>query len=544
MDNIWGLVNRLGMARIAAMVVVAIMLLGFFALITFRFTAPQMSPIYSGLTFDDSAAIVRELQSLNVPYELRGEGEAILVPRDQITQLRMNLAESGLPSRGQVGYEIFDEQNTLGATSFVQNINQLRALEGELARTISSLARIRTARVHLVLPERELFRRERKDPTASIVVGVRGELAAAEIRAIQHLVSSAIEGLTPTRVSIVDDAGRLLASGSGSDDSITAVANEMEGRTLGIESRLRSRIEEMLSNVLGPGRARVQVSAEIDMNRLTRTSETFDPDGQVVRSTQVRETTAAATGPGQNGQVTVANELPGATSEAGSSGTEEKSDTTEETTNFEISKVTETEVSEAGSIKRLSVAVVVDGRYTQDGEGAAIYEARSAEELEQISALVRSAIGFMADRGDQVEVANLQFAERPELTNLGTAAPGMLDFTRDDIMNAAEMAVTLLISLALLFFVLRPLVKRVLEADSEPLALAEGAQVPAGATSAPQTMDADGNPVPVQPKSDWIGEARQSGEAQIETLKDVGGLVEENPKQSALVVRDWLGQAA
>lgn len=544
MENIWGLVGRLGMARIAAMVVVAVMLLGFFVLITFRVTAPQMAPLYSGLTFDDSAAIVRELQSLNVPYELRGEGEAVLVPRDQITQLRMNLAESGLPSRGQVGYEIFDEQNTLGATSFVQNINQLRALEGELARTISSLSRIRTARVHLVIPERELFRRERKDPTASIVVGVRGELAAAEIRAIQHLVSSAIEGLAPTRVSVVDDSGRLLASGAGGDDSITAIANEMEERTLGIETRLRSRIEEMLSNVLGPGRARVQVSAEIDMNRLTRTSETFDPEGQVVRSSQTRETTAAATGPGQNGQVTVANELPGATADTGTGGSEEKSDTLEETTNFEISKVTETQVSEAGSIKRLSVAVVVDGRYVTAEDGAATYEARSAEELEQITALVRSAIGFMAERGDQVEVANLQFAERPELTTIGTEAPGLLDFTRDDIMSAAEMAVTLLISLALLFFVLRPLVKRVLEPDSEPLSLAPGAQVPAGAAAAAQTMDEDGNLVPAQEKRDWIGEARESGEAQIETLKDVGGLVEENPKQSALVVRDWLGQAA
>ena len=188
MENISGLLNRMGLARVGAMLVVAVMLLGFFAFITFRFSSPQMAPLYSGLTFDDSAAIVNELQSLNIEFELRGEGETILVARDRITQTRMSLAESGLPSRGQVGYEIFDQQNTLGATSFVQNINQVRALEGELARTISSLARIKTARVHLVLPERELFRRERKDPTASIVVSVRGELSGSEIRAIQHMV--------------------------------------------------------------------------------------------------------------------------------------------------------------------------------------------------------------------------------------------------------------------------------------------------------------------------------------------------------------------
>ncbi len=540
MDNIWGLINRLGMARIAAMAVVAIMLLGFFALITFRFSAPQMAPLYTDLTFDDSAAIVSELQSINVPYELRSEGATILVTRDQITQLRMTLAESGLPTRGQVGYEIFDQQNTLGATSFVQNINQLRALEGELARTITSLARIKTARVHLVLPERELFRRERKDPTASIVLGVRGELSAGEIRAIQHLVAAAIEGLTTNRVSIVDDAGRLLASGGDGADDITAMAGQMEERTLGIETRLRNRVESMLNNVLGPGRARVQVSAEIDMNRLTRTSETFDPDGQVVRSSQIRELSNNAKGPAQDGSVSVANELPGASADANNGASVEQSATTEETTNFEISKTTQTEVSEAGSIKRLSVAVVVDGRYTQDAGGAATYEPRTAEEIDQINALVRSAVGFMADRGDQVEVVNMQFAERPELASLGTDAPGLLDFTRDDLMSAASMAVTLIISLALLFFVLRPLVKRVLEPDNEPLALPTAAEVPAGALE--QTGEAPAEHKPAKPQ--WMDQAKMLGESQIETLRDVGTLVEENPKQSTLVVRDWLGQTA
>ena len=194
--------------------VVAVLMLGFFAFLVMRASSPQLAPLYSGLSLEDSSAIVRELQTMGTPYELRGDGETIMIPRDQITTVRMNLAGNGLPARGQVGYEIFDQQNTLGATSFVQNINNVRALEGELARTISSLARIKSARVHLVLPERELFRRERKDPTASIVVSVRGELSNGEIRAIQHLMGSAIEGLNPNKVSIIDDSGRLLASGA------------------------------------------------------------------------------------------------------------------------------------------------------------------------------------------------------------------------------------------------------------------------------------------------------------------------------------------
>ncbi len=552
-ENIAGVFNRLGIARIGAMIVVAIMLLGFFALITFRFSSPQMAPLYSGLTFDDSSAIVSELQTLNIDYEIRSEGETILVSRDQITQIRMDLAKSGLPTKGQVGYEIFDEQNTLGATSFVQNINQVRALEGELARTISSLARIKTARVHLVLPERELFRREKKDPTASIVLGVRGELSASEIRAIQHLVSSAIEGLSPARVSIVDDAGRLLASGAGNDNEITAVSNQMEERTQNIENRIRSRVEKMLEDVLGVGRVRVQVSAEIDLNRSTTTLESYDPESQVVRSSQIRELVNEANGPALQGAVTIANELPGADNNgANTSGTSEQSKTTEEVTNYEISKTVQTEVKEAGSIKRLSVAIVVDGKYVQDGNGASTYEARTEEELQQISSLIRSAIGFVAERGDSIEVINMQFAERPELAQLGTAAPGMFDFTRDDLMNAAEMIVTLLISIALLFFVMRPLVKRVLEPEEELLSSPINpnmAQGTAGNLPGVQQIAPDGTPMQSQeqkpPQSPaWMGQAKQMGEQQAKALTDVGTVIEESPKQAAMIVRNWLGEAA
>jgi flagellar M-ring protein FliF len=229
--------NRLGLARVAAMGVVAVMLLGFFAFLVLRASSPSMAPLYTGLSLEDSAAITKELQTMNVPFELRGDGDSILVPRDQVASTRMALAGDGLPNRGQVGYEIFDQQNTLGATSFVQNINNVRALEGELARTITSINRIKAARVHLVLPEHALFSREQKNPTASIVLSVRGELSAGEIRAVQHLVASAVEGLTPDRVAIVDDSGQLLASGGG-EDGTAAVAAEADERRVGIENRL------------------------------------------------------------------------------------------------------------------------------------------------------------------------------------------------------------------------------------------------------------------------------------------------------------------
>lgn len=542
-DSFTQLINRIGLPRLAAMAVVAMLMLGFFGFLIMRAQAPNLSPLYTGLSLEDSSAIVTELQTLNIPYELRGDGDTILIPRDQITTTRMTLAGSGLPQRGQVGYEIFDEQSTLGATSFVQNLNNVRALEGELARTIASLTRIKSARVHLVLPERELFRRERTDPSASIVLAVRGELASGEIRAIQHLVASAIEGLTPTRVSIVDDQGNLLASGTG-DDAEGALAGDAAERTLSFENRLRTRVEDMLANVVGAGRARVEVSAEIDFNRSTTTQETFDPESQVVRSSQIRETENLSAG--ANGQVTVANELPGASQNNGAAGPTEQGTSSEEVTNYEISKTTQTAVTEAGAIKRLSVAVVVDGVYAADPNGDPVYAPRSAGEIAQLLTLVRSAVGYSETRGDSVEVVNMQFAERPELAVPGTDGNGgLLDFTRDDLMNGAEMAVTLLIALALVFFVMRPLLKKVLTPETQALALPSGAELGHhGVLSADGQIIADEEEEPRDKTPAWVASAKSMGETQLQTLKTVGTLVEENPKQAALIVRDWLGSAA
>jgi flagellar M-ring protein FliF len=537
------LFNRLGLARLAAMAVVAVLMLGFFAFLIMRASSPQMAPLYSGLSLEDSAAIVAELDKQAVPYELRGDGDTILVPRDQITTVRMSLAESGLPTKGQVGYEIFDQQNTLGATSFVQNINNVRALEGELARTISSLARIKSARVHLVLPERTLFTRDKKDPTAAIVVGVRGELSSGEIRAIQHLVASAVEGLTPDHVSIVDDAGQLLAAGAG--DDATALAGEADERTAAVEQRLQSRVQDLLAIIVGDGRARVQVTAELDLSRLTRTSETYDPDGQVVRSSQTRDIANASNTPNSDGQVSVSTQLPGATSaQTGASATETGS-TTEETTNYEISKTSETMMTDPGAIKRLSVAVVVDGTYATDAQGNSTYTPRDQAQLEQIKALVQSAVGFDDKRGDQITVANLQFAAGPAPQAVGTAEPGLFDFTRDDLVEGAEMLVTLIIALALIVFVMRPLLRRVLSPEAPPLTLPPAEQ----GDGLPLVLPAEYIPAEGPARSEpripgWVASAKSMGEAQVQTLKTVGSIVDDNPKQAATIVRDWLSSAA
>ncbi|HEX4297587.1 MAG TPA: flagellar basal-body MS-ring/collar protein FliF [Devosia sp.] len=553
MNGIAQLLNRLGLQRVAAMAVVAVLMLGFFAFLIMRASTPQMAPLYTGLSLDDSSAIVAELQKQNVPNEIRGDGDTILVPRDQVTALRMSLAGSGLPNKGQVGYEIFDQQNALGATSFVQNINNVRALEGELARTISSLARIKSTRVHLVLPERALFSRDKKDPTASIVVSVRGQLLPEEIAAIQHVVASAVEGLTPSHVTIADDNGSLLAAGVGDDaDDATVIAGQEDERVTAVEDRLKTRIEDLLTNIVGDGRSRVQVSADLDLTHVTKTAETFDPNGQVVRSTETKNVSNSSTQPGGSGQVSASTQLPGAatTSQPGT-GTSplEQGSTDEETTNYEISKTSQTEMTDPGAVKRLSVAVVVDGTYTTDPKGNSVYAPRDQATLDQIKALVQSAIGFDQTRGDQITVANLQFANGPTPPAIGTSAPGLFDFTRDDLMNGAEMLVTLVIALALVFFVMRPLLKRVLSPEKQPLALPASAEinavampVAAGAPQQAPTLE-DAPPTSLQVPS-WMKDARSQGAAQAQTLKTVGTLVQENPKQAALIVRDWLSSAA
>src|SRR5437660_500479 len=276
--------KSLGAARIAAMAAVTVAMVGFFAFLILRVTAPQMTPLFTDLTFEDSASIVKDLERQAIPYELKNDGAIVLVPKDRVPRLRMKLAEAGLPKGGGVGYEIFDKSDALGATSFVQNINHLRALEGELARTIRAIDRVQAARVHLVLPERPLFSRETPEPSASIVVRVRGALEPQQIRAIRHLVASAVNGLKPQRVSIVDEAGQLLADGAASDVD-QAVGDE---RRASFEKRMRKQVQDIVSSVVGSGRARVQLSADFDYNKITQTSDRFDPEGRVLRSRQPR----------------------------------------------------------------------------------------------------------------------------------------------------------------------------------------------------------------------------------------------------------------
>jgi len=445
------------------MVAVTAALIGFFAFVIMRVTTPQMTTLFTDLSLEDSSSIIKDLERQGIAFELRNEGSIILVPKDKVTRLRMKLAEGGLPKGGGVGYEIFDKSDALGTTSFVQNINHLRALEGELARTIRGIDRIQAARVHLVLPERPLFSRETPEPSASIVVRVRGALEPQQIRAIRHLVASSVNGLKPQRVSIVDESGQLLADGATSDVD-QAAGDE---RRAAFEKRMRKQVEDIVSSVVGQGRARVQLSADFDYNKITQTSDKFDPEGRVLRSSQTREESSASGSDG--GQVTVNNELPGTPPNNNSTTVRDQSKKTEETNNYEISRTTKTEVTEAGRVNRISVAVLVDGSYSKSENGELVYKERSKEELDRIAALVRSAIGFDQKRGDQVEVVNLKFAEAPQMAPISepTGFLAMLQFNKDDVMYVIELGVMMLLGLVVLFMVVRPLVKKILASESQ-----------------------------------------------------------------------------
>ena len=536
MQGLFNFLKGLGAARLMAMIAVTAALIGFFAFVIMRVTTPQMTTLFTDLSIEDSSSIIKDLERQGITYELRNEGSVILVPKDKVTRLRMKLAEGGLPKGGGVGYEIFDKSDALGTTSFVQNINHLRALEGELARTIRGIDRIQAARVHLVLPERPLFSRETPEPSASIVVRVRGTLEAQQIHAIRHLVASSVNGLKPQRVSIVDESGQLLADGAASDVD-QAVGDE---RRATFEKRMRKQVEDIVSSVVGQGRARVQLSADFDYNKITQTSDKFDPEGRVLRSSQTREEQSASGV--ENGQVTVNNELPGTQpSNNGSSQTRDQSKKTEETNNYEISRTTKTEVTEAGRVNRISVAVLVDGSYSKNEKGELIYKERAKDELDRIAALVRSAIGFDQKRGDQVEVVNLRFAEAPQIApiNEPTGILGMLQFTKDDVMYVIELGVMMLLGLVVLFMVVRPLVKKIL-ASEEIAALAAAVAPPPPEPVAP----AASSPalIPGSSTAHLIDVAQVQGQVHAQSVHRVGELAERNPNETVAIVRQWLSE--
>lgn len=532
MKSVLEVVTKLGPARLAAMAAVTLTLIGFFAFVILRVSKPDMGVLFADLSMQDSSAVIRDLDARGIKYETKGDaGQTILAPRADLPRLRMDLAGKGLPSTVGVGYEIFDKGDAFSSTNFVQNVNHLRALEGELSRSIRAIGRVQAARVHLVMPERRLFERDRESPSAAIVLKLMGDLDPSQVRAIRHLAASAVEGLKPERVSIVDERGRLLADGARGAQAEAGIG--LEEKQTGIERRLRSQVEEIVAGIVGQGRARIQVSAELDSNRIESRSETYDPESRVVRSSQTRSETSQTSA--AEGATTVGNELPGADKGGAAAAPKDASNKNEETTNYEISRVTKTEVVEGGRIKRLSVAVAVDGAYVPGADGKPTYQPRPAAEMERIAALVRTAIGYDKVRGDQVEVVNLRFAETPvppEFTE-PSLVQSLLAPSKEEILRIVELTVLALLTIIVLLAVVKPLVRRILtpEVPQPQLVLAGSGMMSSEAEAL----------VPRENKTAQLVDfAQLNGKIQAETVQRVVDMVRASPTETAEVLRNWI----
>ena len=536
-------IKAIGAARFGVMAGVAAALTAFFLYTANVITEAPKTILYAGLEPRDAAQVTAKLDAMNVQYEAKGDGGTILVPADQVTKLRMELASENLPAAG-VGYELFDKSDAFGATAFVQNINRLRALEGELARSIQTIDGIDGVRVHLVIPERQIFSRDSQSPSASVVLKTRGVMQRGQVQAIQHLVAAAVAGLTPDRVAIVDDKGDLLAGGDDKSGPDAAGANE-DQQTTDYEDRMRQRIESIVASVVGEGHVRVQVTAQVNYNHSSETSETYDPDSKVVRSTQTVEQTAADTTGGNSGAVSVSTALPNSQpAPSGSDAQKSESGRTEETTNYEISKTVKTSTVDGGDVKRLSVAVVVDGTSVADAAGHVTYTPRTAQEMKEIEGLVMSAIGYDKSRGDQVQVTNMEFAKIDG--GQGTPAPApLLGLDASYWFKIIEAGILSLTALLIGLFVMRPLIARMFGPLTATIATYGGSAV-AGALPAPSadgTTAAPGQPAALTgPDGGGIDISRIDGQVRESAIRKVGEVVGSHPEEALAILRTWLHQ--
>lgn len=579
MGGIAETLRNLGTARLLTMGVVAAALISGLLFLSNRLAAPNMALLYSELELGDSSQIVAKLEGMNVPFELRNGGTQVYVPADQMLRLRLSMAQEGLPAGGSIGYELFDQQDSLGTTSFVQNINHVRALEGELSRTIRTIDKVDGARVHLVLARRELFSREQRRPSASIILKMKGRyrLEPGQVQAIQHLISAAIPDLKPTDVSIIDDQGNLLSRRSDGEDGFAG--GTLTDMRAAYEGRLKSAIESLVEQSVGVGNVRAEVSTDMNFDRITTNAETFDPESQVVRSTQtVEESSASSESDPQQG-VTVANNLPEADANANGDATSSSNNQrVEETVNYEISKVIKTQVHETGKIQRLSVAVLIDGTYDKAADGTAAYVPRKQEELDQIAALVRSTIGFSEARGDKIEVVNMRFSRFDDEVDTGGDEPGFLGLAKHDMMRIGETVAFVLVAILTILLVLRPLIFRVFAPVANRKALPGGAkggipQLPAALQgmitdeSEIKALLADPNIIAAIETGELTpGEARDllaerankevpeetveidfdnvEGKVRASSIKKIGELVDQHPDEAVTIMRSWIYQEA
>lgn len=557
MESVFNFLRRFGIGRLAAIagavagaaaVLVGIMLK--------TGTEPE-ALLYSNLDLKEASQITGALDQAGVKYQVKGDGSTIMVPREKVASTRLMLSSKGLPTSGSVGYEIFDNTSALGQTDFVQNLNRQRALEGELARTIRSLRGVSSARVHLVLPKRDLFQDEAAAPTASIVVGLDGrELSADQVRSLRNLVASAVPNLKPDRVTVVDETGKMLAAGSSDGDAGLTSQAAADGKARE-EERIRKAIKDVVEGVVGPGKARVQVTADIDMTQMTEQKEVFDPDGQVVRSTTTGEEKTNQGDAANGGTAGAGANIPGANGGSNTTGSGVNSSAhNNETTNYDISKTVTTRVVAPGTVKKLSVAVAVDGVTTEVKGGKPTYAPRSPEDMKRIEELVRSAVGYDQTRGDQLSVVNVRFDRQADGVGGTAAAAPLFDFDKNDLMRGVELLILAVVATLMIFFVVRPLLKSTTGGPMPSFGAPALATAAAGGGGGPPLLASqapgahaltggDEHAVMLAPSEveQRIDIARIEGQVKASSIKKVADFVDNHPEESVSILRSWLHES-
>lgn len=530
--------RQLGLPRLAALGGVGVALLVLLGVLVMHGGSSADGLLYRDLDPHEAGEIVEQLTKAHITYRLEDQGGTIFVPQDQVASSRLLLARNGLPSGGSVGYEIFDKGNNFTATQFEQTINETRALEGELERSIRLIRGVHGARVHLVLRHRELFSTDEQGAQASVLLSMDGarRLDDESVNAVVNLVSSAVPGLEARNISLIDNHGHvLLKQGAGSAQG----GETPDAQKQALEQRVSRAVEDMLGASLGMGHVRAETTVQMNSDQVHETQESYDPDEQVLRSQQTRSEKNSNNQGVAN--TSVGNNLPNAGASASETGTGTQSSRQEQTNNYEIGHKVRTLVQDAPRLARLSVAVMVDGVTTKDGKGQVAWKPRSTEELNRLTALTKSAIGFDDARGDVVTVMSMQFANvdvasPPE--NTGFMARFMGHAGAMELARFGMFAVCLVL---VLFFVVRPLLRPV---SGTAIAVADeraagGVRVASEAREAPVAL----------PPSAGGGEERHeemvamdgvTGQIKASSIQRVSELVESNPTESIALMRNWL----
>ncbi|MBB2171413.1 flagellar basal-body MS-ring/collar protein FliF [Gluconacetobacter asukensis] len=537
MQNLLAGLKGLGRTRLMVMGAAAAVLLAAIGIFASRSSGQSMALLYGGVDLNEAAHMVDDLTKAHIATRTSNDGTSIYVPQDQVANARLLLAKDGLPSGGSIGYELFDKSATLTSTQFEQTINETRAMEGELERSIRLLQGVRNVRVHLVLPHRDLFSTQTSPSQASVVldIGRAARIAPDGIQAIQNLVAAAVPGLRPQNISIVDTRGDVLAK-PGDPDSTDGQEASLDKFRHAEEQRLAQAAEEILVPTLGSGHVRARAAVTINTDEIRETEESYDPNQQVLRSQQTTSDKSVNTEATPN--TSVANNLPNVNANQNNR-TGSNDDREEETDNYEIGKRVRIINQTRPRVSKISLAVLVDGTYTRDKNGNDIWKPLDTAEVDRLTALVRTAVGYDKSRGDEVSVVSMRFMSDQEG---GFAADNSSLFSRDNMLYVAEWVVPILLAVGAIFLAVRPMLRRGKDLPAL-LATTHLESLPGGPPAAAAGLPGQGAPALAAAKGDedeTISIAGIEGKLRMAALTRVSDRIEQSPRETLFIIRNWL----